>query len=99
MAHDESNSNILPKDVKGLKYFKALGPLKELADQLPNSLARKQSKGYQEATLDRLSSLGKTITAVDGSIVQILARIAKLAWITVGDGEPTCGYRQSNTTH
>ena len=72
---------------------------KELADQLPNSLARKQSKGYQEATLDRLSSLGKTITAVDGSIVQILARIAKLAWITVGDGEPTCGYRQSNTTH
>ena len=29
MAHDESNSNILPKDVKGLKYFKALGPLLE----------------------------------------------------------------------
>jgi hypothetical protein len=37
--------------------------------------------------------LGKTTSAVDGSIVQILARIAKLAWITVGDGEPTCGYR------
>jgi len=175
MANDESISNILPKDVKGLKYFKALGPLlerlhkvgkdrdkansrhlhmdqyctlillwlyspivdsmrglqqasllkkvqkkfgvartslgslsesvsifdpeplkqiaKELADQLPSSMDRKQSKGYQEATLDRLSSLGKTITAVDGSIVQILARIAKLAWITVGDGNPTCGYR------
>jgi hypothetical protein len=26
-------------------------------------------------------------------VVQILARIAKLAWITVGDGNPTCGYR------
>jgi len=51
---------------------------KELADQLPSSMDRKQSKGYQEATLDRLSSLGKIITAVDGSIVQILARIAKL---------------------
>jgi len=39
---------------------------KELADQLPSSMARKQSKGYQEATLDRLSSLGKTITAANG---------------------------------
>jgi len=38
-------------------------------------------------------SFGKTITDVDGSIVQILARIAKLAWITVGDANPTCGYR------
>jgi hypothetical protein len=66
---------------------------KELGDQLPKSMARKQSKGYQEAALDRLSGIGKTITAVDGSVVQILARIAKLSWITVGDGAPTCGYR------
>ena len=29
MANDESISNILPKDVKGRKYFKALGPLLE----------------------------------------------------------------------
>ena len=43
--------------------------------------------------LDRLSSFGKTITAVDGSIVQVLSRIAKLAWIKIGDGAPTCGYR------
>jgi len=27
MANDESISSILPKDVKGLRYFKALGPL------------------------------------------------------------------------
>ncbi len=66
---------------------------KELGDQLPNAVARKRSKGFQEALLDQLSNLGKTITAVDGSIVQILARIARLAWITVGDGQPTCGYR------
>ena len=29
MANDESISSILPKDVKGLRYFKALGPLLE----------------------------------------------------------------------
>jgi hypothetical protein len=29
MANDESISNILPKNVKGLKYFKALCPLLE----------------------------------------------------------------------
>ena len=66
---------------------------KEIGDQLPTSMARKQSKGCQQATFDRLSNLGKTVTAVDGSIVKILARIANLAWITVGDGNPTCGYR------
>ena len=66
---------------------------KELGDQLPNVQRRKTSQGDQAAKLDQLSSLGKTITAVDGSIVQVLARIAKLAWITVGDGTPTCGYR------
>jgi hypothetical protein len=66
---------------------------KELGDELPSSIARRQSKGCEQAKLDRLSGIGKTITAVDGSIVPILARIAKLAWITVGDGNPTCGYR------
>jgi len=29
MANDESISKLLPKDVKGLKYFKASGPLLE----------------------------------------------------------------------
>jgi hypothetical protein len=66
---------------------------KELGDQLPKVQHRRTSKGDEQARLDRLSSLGKTITAVDGSIVQVLARIAGLAWIKVGDGNPTCGYR------
>lgn len=65
----------------------------ELGDQLPKAQQRKISKGNQAAKLDQLSSLGKTITAVDGSIVKVLARISKLAWITIGDGTPTCGYR------
>lgn len=66
---------------------------KELGDQLPLKLAGNQPKGFDASTIDRLSGLGKTITAVDGSIVQVLARIAELAWIKVGDGAPTCGYR------
>jgi Transposase DDE domain len=43
--------------------------------------------------LHRLSLLGRNITAVDGSIVHVLSQIAKLAWIKIGDGSPTCGYR------
>ncbi len=66
---------------------------KELGDRLPQTLTGNQSKGYDPSKIDRLSSLGKTITAVDGSIVKVLARIASLAWIKVGDGNPTCGYR------
>lgn len=66
---------------------------KDLGDQLPNIQHRKISKGDQDATLDRLTAIGKNITAVDGSIVQVLARIAKLAWIQIGEGAPTCGYR------
>jgi hypothetical protein len=31
--------------------------------------------------------------ACEGSIVQMLARIARLAWIKIGDTPPTCGYR------
>jgi hypothetical protein len=50
---------------------------KELGDQLPKVQRRKTSQGDQAAKLDQLSSIGKTITAVDGSIVQVLARIAK----------------------
>jgi len=65
----------------------------ELGDQLPAVQNRKLSKGDHASKLDQLSALGKTITAVDGTIVKILARIAQLAWIQIGDGNPTCGYR------
>jgi hypothetical protein len=66
---------------------------KELGDQLPLKLAGKQPKGFDPSTINNLQGLGKTITAVDGSIVQVLARIAELSWIKVRDGAPTCGYR------
>jgi hypothetical protein len=66
---------------------------KELGDQLPAVQNRRLSKGDNDTKLERLSKIGKTITAVDGSIVKVLARMARLAWIKVGDGNPTCGYR------
>ncbi len=75
-------------DPEGLKAI-----AKELGDQLLKVQHRQISKGIQTAKLDQLSSLGKTITAVDGSIVQVLARVANLAWVRIGDGPPTCGYR------
>jgi hypothetical protein len=45
---------------------------KERGDQLPTVQHRVVSKGSQAAKLDQLSSLGKAITAGDGSIVQLL---------------------------
>jgi hypothetical protein len=53
----------------------------ELGDELPSVLKRPRSKGMEPATVERMSGLGKTITAVDGSIVKTLARIAELSWI------------------
>lgn len=66
---------------------------RELGDQLPSVQRRRISRGDEEARLDQLSATGKTITAVDGTIVQILARIASLAWIKIDNRTPTCGYR------
>jgi Transposase DDE domain len=66
---------------------------RELGDQLPSVQRRRISRGDEKARLDQLSAAGKTITAVDGTIVQVLARIASLAWIRIGEGTPTCGYR------
>lgn len=65
----------------------------KLEDQLPSVLSRPRSKGFDPATIDRFSIRGKTITAVDGSIVKTLARVAGLSWIKVGNDNPACGYR------
>ena len=53
-----------------------------LADRMP-----------QPAVPEKLKGIDKTIVAVDGSVVQILARIAKLAWTWRKEEHPTCGYR------
>ena len=59
--------------------------LAELAQQLSDKLPDRTPEHYD--TLD------KKITAVDGSIFQVLGQIAKLAWLPKGDGKATCGYR------
>ncbi len=50
----------------------------ELANRLPNPQVPK-----------RLSALHKTLVAVDGSVVKVLAQVAELAWIN----QSCCGYR------
>lgn len=55
---------------------------RELADRLP-----------EPAVPQKLKGLNKTLVAVDGSVVHVLARIASLAWITNCSDQPTCGYR------
>ena len=55
---------------------------RELADQLPEPSIPRDFRG-----------INKTLVAVDGSVVPILARVAKLAWITNWSDKPTCGYR------
>ena len=46
----------------------------ELGDLLPRGQQRRVSKDDSQAKLERLSSLGKTLTAVDGSIVKVLSK-------------------------
>ena len=53
----------------------------ELAGQLPQP-----SQG-------RFDSIGKTLTAVDGSVVDTIVKVSRLAWLPKGGGKMTYGYR------
>lgn len=53
----------------------------ELADQIP------------QPGQGRFDSIGKTMTAVDGSVVDTIVRVARLAWLPKGGGKTNCGYR------
>lgn len=61
-------------------------PLKEIAAELFERLP-------DPAVPANLQGLKKTLVAVDGSVVKILARIARLAWCGRKEDHPTCGYR------
>lgn len=54
----------------------------ELADRLPEPTIPKNLQG-----------LNKTLVAVDGSVVHVLARVARLAWTWRKEDQPMCGYR------
>lgn len=52
----------------------------ELADKIP------------DRTPDNFQAMDKKVTAVDGSIFEVLAQVARLAWLPKG-GKASCGYR------
>lgn len=64
-------------------------PLKAIAQELSDRIPQSSSVPADR----RLADLGKTLTAVDGSVVKVLQRVAELAWIRMPNGHHTCGYR------
>jgi len=56
-------------------------------------LAEEMSRKLPDRTPEKFNVIDKKITAVDGSIFQVLTQIAKLAWLPTGDGKSSCGYR------
>lgn len=60
-------------------------PLKEIAAELASRVASQQSGGFP--------GLEHTITAVDGSVFDTVARVAELAWLPRKDGNSKHAYR------
>lgn len=60
-------------------------PLARIAEELSDKLP--------DRTPQKFDAIDKKITAVDGSVFQILAQVGQLAWIPKGGGKSSCGYR------
>lgn len=60
-------------------------PLAQIAEELSDKIPDRTPEGFK--------TVGKRITAVDGSVFKIFAQIGQLAWIPTGDGKASCGYR------
>ena len=60
-------------------------PLKQIAAELASQLP--------QASQGRFDAIGKTMTAVDGSVVDTIVRVARLAWLPKAGGKMNCGYR------
>jgi len=60
-------------------------PLKEIAQELFDQLP--------DVSAGRFDVVGQTLTAVDGSVVETLARVARLSWLPKAKGASLCGYR------
>ena len=61
-------------------------PLKQIAQELADRLPKPPIP-------QKLQGIQKTPVAVDGSVVHVLARIARLAWTWRKHDRPMCGYR------
>ena len=60
-------------------------PLKEIAAELAAQLPQPSQGAFDQ--------IGKTLTAVDGSVVETIVRVARLAWLPKSGGKINCGYR------
>jgi hypothetical protein len=60
-------------------------PLKEISQELFDQLP--------DVSAGHFDVVGQKLTAVDGSIVETLARVARLSWLPKAKGKSLCGYR------
>jgi len=60
-------------------------PLKEIAAELAAQLPQPSQGPFD--------SIGKTLTAVDGSVVDTIVKVSRLAWLPKAGGKMTYGYR------
>jgi hypothetical protein len=60
-------------------------PLKQIAAELADQLPQPSQGSFDQ--------IGKTLTAVDGSIVETIVRVSRLAWLPRAGGKANCGYR------
>lgn len=60
-------------------------PLKEIAAEPAGQLPQPSQGPFD--------SIGKTLTAVDGSVVDTIVKVSRLAWLPKGGGKMTYGYR------
>lgn len=60
-------------------------PLKQIAAELADQLPQPSQGSFDQ--------IGKTLTAVDGSVIETIVRVARLAWLPKAGGKMNCGYR------
>ena len=60
-------------------------PLKEIAAELAEQLPQPSQGAFDQ--------IGRTLTAVDGSVVETIVKVARLAWLPKSGGRMNCGYR------
>jgi IS4 transposase len=75
----------------------SLGSLSEsvtIFDPQPlKAIAQELSQQLPAAPSDRFDVVGQQLTAVDGSVIDTVVRVAKLAWLPKADGQSLCAYR------
>ncbi|MCA9131384.1 MAG: IS4 family transposase [Planctomycetales bacterium] len=75
----------------------SLGSLSESArvfdPAILGQIAEEMSRKLPDRTPEKFDVVDKRITAVDGSVFNILGQVAELAWLPRGDGKSSCGYR------